>query len=176
MTLGVIGLAAVTAIVAALSKSSKALDNGVGKLPCKCIQLSNLIWDWHSSQVMGWNSERFDYIPRKRPSNHQLRSLECLSCSSSEPCTELSVIMALVRNKRNHRSWQCQTHPVLGTPGKFFDLSGKCLTLSVTRTPGITTSTSMTVTPRRRATPREISSLVHTNHTFPRPAYWNTAR
>lgn len=45
MTLGVIGLAAVTAIVAALSKSSKALDNGVGKLPCKCIQLSNLIWD-----------------------------------------------------------------------------------------------------------------------------------
>jgi len=45
MTLGVIGLAAVTAIVVALSKSSKALDNGVGKLPCKCIQFSNLIWD-----------------------------------------------------------------------------------------------------------------------------------
>jgi len=84
--------------------------------------------------------------------------------------------MALVRNKRNHRSWQCQTHPVLGTPGWFFDLSGKCLALSVTRTPGITTSTSMTVTPRRRATPREISSLVHTNNTFPRSAYWNTAR
>lgn len=39
MTFGVVGLAAITAIVATLSKSSKALDNGVGKLP-----------------FMGWNT------------------------------------------------------------------------------------------------------------------------
>lgn len=45
MTFGVVGLAAITAIVATLSKSSKALDNGVGKLPCGCIQLSDLTYD-----------------------------------------------------------------------------------------------------------------------------------
>jgi len=45
MTFGVVGLAAITAIVATLSKSSKALDNGVGKLPCECIQLSDLTYD-----------------------------------------------------------------------------------------------------------------------------------